>query len=76
MRVGGLGGGPCKFEESKRKYFSISTAGSPTKPLTRAVETVEKVSFQKLFLKSGREMLKSTWFWVHHTTFWQQFSDF
>jgi len=30
----------------------------------QTVETVEKVTFQKLFLKSGREMLKSTWFWV------------
>jgi hypothetical protein len=40
------------------------------------VETVEKVPFQKLFLKSGREMLNSTWFWVQRTTFWQHFSYF
>jgi hypothetical protein len=37
MRAGGLGGGPGKMEESKRKHFSVSLAGSPTKPLTRAV---------------------------------------
>jgi hypothetical protein len=37
MRAGGLGGGPCEFEESKREPFSVSTVGSPTKPLTRAV---------------------------------------
>jgi hypothetical protein len=37
MRAGGLGGGPGQIEESKRKHFSVSTAGSPTKPLTRAV---------------------------------------
>jgi hypothetical protein len=28
------------------------------------VETVEKVSFQKLFLKSGTETPKSAWFFV------------
>ena len=33
----GLGGGPCKKEESKRKLFSVSMLGSRTKPLTRAV---------------------------------------
>ena len=37
MRAGGLGGGPGKMEESKRKHFSVSLAGSPTKPLTPAV---------------------------------------
>jgi hypothetical protein len=37
MRAGGLGGGPCKIEESKRKPVSVSLVGSPTKPLTRAV---------------------------------------
>jgi hypothetical protein len=46
--------------------------------VTQAVETVEKVSFQKLFLKSGTETLKSIWFLVFHTTFlatfWQFFS--
>jgi hypothetical protein len=45
-------------------------------PLTQSVETVEKVPFQKLFLESGGEMLKSTWFWVPHTIIWQHFSDF
>lgn len=38
----GLGGGPCKKVESKRKHFSVSTAGSPTKPLTRAVRQLGK----------------------------------
>jgi hypothetical protein len=53
------------------------TLYSPTyQQVTQTVETVEKVTFQKLFLKSGREMLKSTWFWVPHTTIWQHFSDF
>jgi hypothetical protein len=28
----------------------------------QTVETVEKVSFQKLFLKSGTEMQKNAWF--------------
>jgi hypothetical protein len=60
--------------------FSVSTASlSPPPPSgypqgatqTRAVETVEKVSFQKLFLKSGTETLKSVWFLVFRTTFWQ-----
>ena len=37
MRAGGLGGRPGKKAESKRKHFSVSLAGSPTKPLTRAV---------------------------------------
>ena len=37
MRAGGLGGGPGEMEESKRKHFPVSLAGSPTKPLTRAV---------------------------------------
>ncbi len=37
MRAGGLGGGPCQIEESKRKHLPVSLAGSPTKPLTRAV---------------------------------------
>jgi hypothetical protein len=29
--------------------------------VSSAVETVEKVSFQKLFLKSGKEMPKNAW---------------
>jgi hypothetical protein len=33
----GLGGGPCKKAESKRKHFSVSLLGSPTKPVTRGV---------------------------------------
>jgi hypothetical protein len=37
MRAGGLGGGPGQKAESKRKHFSVSTVGSPTKPLTLAV---------------------------------------
>jgi hypothetical protein len=37
MRAGGLGGGPSKIEESKRKHFSVSVVDSPTKPLTPAV---------------------------------------
>jgi len=37
--------------------------------LTQAVETAEKVPFQNLFLKSGREMLINTWFLVFHTMF-------
>jgi len=36
-RAGGLGGGPCKKAESKRNHFSVSLAGSPTKPLTPPV---------------------------------------
>jgi hypothetical protein len=35
----GLGGGPCEKAESRRKHFSVSTVGPPTKPLTRAVGT-------------------------------------
>jgi hypothetical protein len=27
-------------------------------------------------LKSGRETLKSVWFWVFRTTFWQHLGDF
>jgi hypothetical protein len=44
MRAGGLGGGPGKFEESKRKPFSVSTLGSPTKrlPITCSVKGVEE----------------------------------
>jgi hypothetical protein len=43
---------------------------------TQAVETVEKVTFQKLSLKSGTEMLKSVWFLVFRKTFWQHFGIF
>jgi hypothetical protein len=39
--------------------------------VTQAVETVEKVTFQELFLKSGRETPKSAWFLVFRTTFWR-----
>lgn len=39
MRAGGLGGGPGKMDESKRKHYSVSLAGPPTKPLTPAVGT-------------------------------------
>jgi hypothetical protein len=35
--AGVLGGGPCKIEESQRRHLSVPSAGSPTKPLTRAV---------------------------------------
>jgi hypothetical protein len=42
--------------------------------VTQTVETVEKATFQKLFLKSGKETLKSACFWVFFTTFWQFFS--
>jgi hypothetical protein len=42
--------------------------------VTQTVETVEKVTFQKLFLKSGTETLKSGWSLVFRTTFWQFFS--
>ena len=45
-------------------------------PLTQTVETVEKVSCQKLFLKSGTETLKSVWFLFFRTTFWQHFGSF
>jgi hypothetical protein len=45
-----------------------------TRPLTQAVETVEKVNFQKLFLKIGTDTLKSAWFWFFHTIVWQFFS--
>jgi hypothetical protein len=38
MRAGGLGGGPRFVSWFKRKHFSVSLAGSPTKPLTRAVD--------------------------------------
>src|SRR6185503_18930830 len=48
MRAGGLGGGPCKIEESKRKHFSVSTLGSPTKPLTRAVRRLTDRTFVRL----------------------------
>ena len=41
--------------------------------MSRAVETVEKVTFQKYFLKSGRETLKNVWFLVFCTTVWQYF---
>jgi hypothetical protein len=45
-------------------------------PVTPAVETVEKVTLQKLFLKSGTETLKSVWFLVFRTTFWRHFGNF
>jgi hypothetical protein len=44
--------------------------------MTNSVETVEKVTFQKLFLKSGTETRKIVWFLVFRTTFWQHFGDF
>jgi len=44
--------------------------------VTQTVETVEKVTFQKLFLKSGKEKLKSVWFLVFRTTFPQHFGNF
>jgi hypothetical protein len=44
MRAGGLGGGLCQKAEFKRKLFSVSTAGSPTKPLTRAVRRLVQQS--------------------------------
>jgi hypothetical protein len=43
-------------------------------PVTQAVDTVEKVSFQKQFLESGRKTLKSAWFLVFRTTFRQLLS--
>ena len=43
----------------------------PPLAVTPAVETVEKVTFQKIFLKSGTETLKSVWFLAFRTTFWQ-----
>ncbi len=42
----GLGGGPGKIEESKRKHFSVSTLGPPTKPLTRAVSPLKTMRTQ------------------------------
>ena len=44
---------------------------APGAGLILSVETVEKVSSQKLFLKSGTETLKSVWFLVYRTTFWR-----
>jgi hypothetical protein len=41
MRAGGLGGGPCKTAESRREHFSVSTIGSPTKRVTRAVRRLK-----------------------------------
>jgi hypothetical protein len=41
---------------------------------THTVETVEKVTFQKLFLKSGTDTLESVWFLFFGTTVWQFFS--
>jgi len=45
--------------------FSCSQTESTPAHLrvTQTVETVEKVTFQKLFLESGKETLKSIWFW-------------
>ena len=40
----------------------------------QTVEIVEEVPFQKYFLNSRRETLKSIWFLVFRTTFWQFFS--
>jgi hypothetical protein len=37
MRAADLVVGRAKKAESKRKHFSVSTAGSPTQPLTPAV---------------------------------------
>jgi hypothetical protein len=53
--------------------FPQSDGVPPPAParVTQTVETVEKVSFQKLFLKSGRETLKNVWFLVFSTTFLQ-----
>jgi hypothetical protein len=45
-------------------------------PVMPAVETVEKVTYQKLLLKSGIETLKNAWFLVFCTIFWQYFSVF
>jgi hypothetical protein len=44
--------------------------------MSQTVETVEKVPFQKLFLKSGKELLKNACFSVIRTTFWQYFGCF
>jgi hypothetical protein len=48
MRAGGLGGGPGKKVESKRKHFSVSTVGSLSKPLTRAVDCSDMCYTSKL----------------------------
>jgi hypothetical protein len=57
---------------SARIHFPVSWAGSvATRPLMQTVETVEKVIFQKLFLKSGTDTPKSVWFLFFRTTFWQ-----
>jgi hypothetical protein len=52
-------------------YYAHRPQGSPR---TQTVETVEKVTYQKLFLISGKESLKSEWFLVFRTTFWHFFS--
>jgi hypothetical protein len=57
-------------------FFPLSDIFLAHPPLTQTVETVEKVTFPKLFLKSGRETLKSAWFLVFRTTFWQHFGNF
>jgi len=42
-------------------FFSVDRFTTPPPAqVTQAVETVEKVPFQKRFLKSGTETLKST----------------
>ncbi|MBI5297593.1 MAG: hypothetical protein HY869_19105 [Chloroflexi bacterium] len=58
-------------------FFQSDGVPPPTPArVTQTVETVEKVTFQKLFLKSGRGTLKSSWFLVFRTTFWQYFGCF
>jgi hypothetical protein len=66
-RAADLGYAPRFQAFSWLGVFSVSTASPRSHPkrVTRAVETVEKVSFQKLFLKSGTETLKSAWFFVY-----------
>jgi hypothetical protein len=44
--------------------------------VTQTVETIEQVTFQKYFLKSGKEMLKGICFLVFHTTFRQHYGNF
>jgi hypothetical protein len=59
------------------KFFTLKENPRPPQrhaSRTQTVETVEKVSFQKYFLKSGTETLKSIWFLVFCTTFWLFFS--
>jgi hypothetical protein len=59
-RAGGLGGGPCKIEESKRKHFPFRRLALPPsrkrEPLSRGLATAQ----HSVHLISGKERRSHT----------------